>query len=153
MSKRDAFLSEVEGHLGAPVLMGAKGPDAFDCSGMVTYSAKRIGGPDWTEIENAQALHDHTRLLGMGPSEGCLPGDLAFYGLDEKRISHVGVIDEYGGVISADGATHAITSLKVAMANPANRVRRHTLIRFRTDMPYVAVHRFLLLDQLDLVSR
>jgi hypothetical protein len=65
----------------------------------------------------------------------------------------VAVIDVFGGVISADGATSRITSLAVSMANPANRVRRHRSANYRKDLPYHAVRRFTLLDDLDRVTR
>jgi hypothetical protein len=167
MSHRAAFLQAVEKRLGFPVLWGQKGPDAFDCSGLVTRSLLDVGGPDLTQLENAQALHDHTRALGAEPSDIQLPGDLVFYGLYEAvapspenlapeprlHVIHVAICDEFGGVVSADGATSAIKSLSVALANPANRVRRHNTIRFRRDTPYVVCHRNTLVDQLDQVSR
>lgn len=161
-SHRVLFLKAVEALIGRPVLWGAKGPTAFDCSGSVTYALKSIGGPDLTHVDNAQALHDKTRELGTAPTDKPLPGDLAFYGVYERmpdlselkvRIIHVAVVDEFGGVISADGATHLITSLQQALANPHNRITRHPLIRFRKDCPVVVVHRNTLVDALDLVTR
>lgn len=161
---RVRFLKRVESLIGRPVLWGAKGPDAFDCSGSVTWSLKQIGGPDLTQLENAQGLHDHSsRELGHEPTDKPLPGDLVFYGVYEKlgelrdelkvHIIHVAVADEYEGVISADGATPSIKSISQALANPHNRITRHPLYRFRKDCPVVVVHRFTLLDNLDNVSR
>jgi cell wall-associated NlpC family hydrolase len=162
MNARVRFLAAVKAKLDYPVVWAAKGPDAFDCSGLVTACLLEVGGRDLRHIDNAQALHDKTRELGMGPTEKPLPADLVFYGIQQKMqdmselkvsIIHVAIVDEFGGVISADGATSRITSLKQAMANPANRVRRHPLIRYRTDTPFVVTHRFTLLDELDGVSR
>lgn len=163
VSHRVRFLKAVEALLGKPVCWGAKGPDAFDCSGSVTFSLKAIGGPDLTGTDNAHALHGKTRELGNPETEHPLPGDLAYYGIyeedpetkkkDKLRFIHVAVVDEYGGVISADGATSRITSLAQAMANPHNRIKRHALIRFRKDCPVVVVCRNVLVDNLDLVSR
>lgn len=153
MSARADFLKAVESHLGAPVLWGAKGPDVFDCSGLVTTGIWQAGGPDLRHLENAQALHDHSRALGAGPSDLALPGDLVFYGADDKHIIHVATLDEFGGVISADGATPAIRELAVAMANPHNRVVRHAMVRYRKDTPFVSIHRNVLVDDLDKVTR
>lgn len=161
MSARARFLAAVERQLGMPVLWGAKEGPARDCSGSVTVPLKEIGGPDLTHIDTAQGLHDETRVLGAGPSDTQLPGDLAFYGVYEKQLDgyvrvhivHVAVLDEYGGVISADGATSSVTSLAMALANPANRVRRHSMIRYRHDTPVVVVHRNTIIDKLDEVSR
>lgn len=149
-----------------PVLWNGKGPDAYDCSGLVTCSLRDVGGPDLTSLENAQALHDHTRALGAGPTDTPIAGDLVFYGVYEAtaptpeqpapeprlHVIHVAVYDQYGGVISADGATSTIKSLSIALANPANRVRRHNTIRYRRT-PYVVVHRNDLVDQLDRVTQ
>lgn len=162
-SHRVRFLKAVEALLGKPVLWGAKGPDAFDCSGSVTHSLKEIGGPDLTATDNAHALHSKTRELGAPATEHPLPGDLVFYGVIEDarpdfagqkvRFVHVAVVDEFGGVISADGATPSIKTLSQAVANPANRVRRHNTLRYRKDCPVVVVCRNTLVDNLDLVSR
>lgn len=163
-SARVRFLKAVEAKIGSPVLWAAKGPDAYDCSGLVTRCVVEAGGPDLTKLENAQGLHDHSsRELGQAPTEKPLPGDLVFYGVYERlsstdddlrvHIVHVAVVDEFGGVVSADGATQHITSLQMALNNPANRVRRHESFRFRKDCPVVVAHRFTLLDNLDGVSR
>lgn len=153
MSKREEFLRVVESFEGSPTLWGRKGPDAFDCSGTVTYALKVIGGPDLTDIENAQALHDHSRALGNVPTDKPQAGDLVFYGHGPDTVIHVATLRASGGVVSADGATSHITSLEVAKANPANRVRFHQSMLYRADTPFVVVHRNLYVDQLDLVER
>lgn len=151
MIQRERFVAYIEGLLGKPVLWGQKGPDVFDCSGMVTHALKLCGGDDLRFTHNAQALHNATRLLL--PDEAAEPGDLAFYGRDAHGIVHVAVVDTFGGVISADGAMSSITKLSVAMANPGNRVRRHNTVRYRKDQPFVVVHRNTLVDALDLITR
>jgi NlpC/P60 family len=162
---RDRFLAAVVALLDMVVLWGAKEGNATDCSGSVTRSLKAIGGPDLTHCDNAQKLHDETRMLGAGPTDQPLPGDLVFYGFPPTaaelevnpsagpHIEHVAVVDEFGGVISADGATSHITSFDVAQANPANRVRRHPTRFYRRDTPLIVVHRNTLVDQLDGVER
>jgi murein DD-endopeptidase len=152
VSHRDAFLQAVESLIGMPVCWSHKGDDAYDCSGVVTACYRKVGGEDLRFTVNSQGLHDRTRLLVPG-RDLMLPGDLVFYGLDSGHVEHVAVYDEYGGVISADGATSHILDLRVAMANPANRVRRHASIDFRKDLPWRAVHRNTLVDKLDNVTR
>jgi hypothetical protein len=158
---RDRFLAEMEKLLAAnmPVLWSAKGPLAVDCSGSISVALVAIGGPDLRDTVNAQGYHDRTRLLVDGESP--LPGDLVLYGGGPSTIEHVACYDEYGGVISADGATSHIdprvlgfdVALARALANPANRVRRHNTIRYRRDTPYIVVHRNVLVDRLDQVER
>jgi cell wall-associated NlpC family hydrolase len=152
VTHRDAFLQAVESLLGSLTLWAQKGPDSFDCSGLVTACVLKVGGPDLRHTHSAQALHDATRALEPG-RDIMLPGDLVFYGHGPDSIEHVAVYDEFGGVVSADGATSHILSPAVAMANPANRVRRHNTVRYRSDLPFVAVHRNTYVDALDAVSR
>ena len=163
-SYRARYLAAVVELLGKPVLWRMKGPLAYDCSGSVTGPLKAIGGPDLTLIENSQGLHDHSRKLRseLGPSERPLPGDLVFYGTGDTGIVHVATVDENGtGVISADGATSHIDpkvlgldrALGIALANSANRVRRHAKIDFRKDLPFHVVHRNTFVDDLDRVTR
>lgn len=147
---RFRFLQMVVGQLGAPVLWGRKGGDAFDCSGLVTWCLKKVGGPDLTLVDNAQRLSEATRELG--PEEALQPGDLVFYGTNPLGVEHVAVYTGTG-VISADGATSHITSLEESLKNPANRVRKHDTISFRHDLPYLSRHRNTLVDSLDEVSR
>lgn len=159
MSKRDDFLKAMHDLVGKPVLWGMKGPDAYDCSGSVSVALLAAGGPDLRDTVNAQGYHDRTRLLR--PDESPLPGDLALYGNGPKSIEHVAVYSEQGGVISADGATSHIDpkvlglakALALALANPANRVRIHNTVNYRSDTPYRVVHRNTLVDALDGVSR
>lgn len=161
---RERYLAAVVTLIGKPVLWSMKGPLAYDCSGSVTASVKLIGGRDLTLVENAQGLHEHSRLLHpeLGPLEKPLPGDLVFYGTSPLGIEHVATVDETGmGVISADGATSHIDprklgfdkALALALANPSNRVRRHALIDFRHDLQFHVVHRNTFVDELDGVSR
>lgn len=149
MTAREHFLECVESLLGMPVLWAQKGPDSYDCSGLVTACLCKVGAPDLRHTHNAQALHDITRPLGT--EERPLYGDVAFYGHGRTAIEHVAVVDGFGGVISADGATHRILNLKDALEQGC-RVRRHIAIDFRHDLPFHAVHRNLLLDALDRVE-
>jgi murein DD-endopeptidase len=148
---RQRFVAAVESLLGKPVMWAQKGPDVFDCSGSVTYALKQAGGQDLRHTHNAQALFDASRALVVG--ELPISGDLIFYGHDKGNITHVAVYAADGGVISADGATSHITDLRVASANPANRVRRHASVNYRRDTPFVAVHRNTFVDALDKVER
>lgn len=151
MTARSEFTQAAESLLGMPVLWSQKGPDSYDCSGLVTACLKKVGGPDLRHTHNAQALHDVTRALHFG--ELPLAGDLVFYGASPKAVIHVAIYDELGGVVSADGATSHVTTLRAALKDEHARIRRHTTIHYRNDTPYVALRRFALLDDIDKVTR
>lgn len=153
LTARQRFVELALARLGSVVLWGAKGPRAFDCSGLVTVCLHLAGGKDLTETHNSQSLADDTANLLTAPGAEPLPGDLVFYGADAEHISHVAIWLAGGMVLSADGATHRILDMDGARANPHNRVRLHDSPAFRPDLPYRAIHRFVHLDRLDKVSR
>lgn len=85
--------------LGDPWRYGATGPDAFDCSGLVTYAFRqagqlaRIGGGDY---RSASSLYAYFSRRGLASRRGGRVGDLVIYG----GGSHVGIYIGDGRVIS-----------------------------------------------------
>lgn len=149
---REIFIRILMAQLGKTVCWGFKGPDCFDCSGLFTFGLMSAGGPDLRETDNAQSLARKTRALG--PGEKALPGDAVFYGFSADTIEHVAVIiSDSGGIVSADGATSRLTDPKVAAQNPAHQVRLHASVLYRSDTPFVVVHRNTFIDALDHVDR
>ena len=150
MSRRIRFVNSALKHHGEVVLWGA-----LDCSELVCLSFKDVGGPDWTKTHTAQTLHDEATRALVGTEEA-EPGDLVLHGyhdVDGKlHVTHVGILLVGGKVLSADGATKRITTRAHAEAAGA-RVRVHDTIFYRQDLPYVAVRRFVALDDLDKVTR
>jgi cell wall-associated NlpC family hydrolase len=140
-SQRAAFLVYVIDSLDSPYLWGAKGEfvqlpearvQAFDCSGLVTWSYLRAGGPDWRATHNTDKL-----LLECQPvrTEEAAPGDLAFYGtLREGRPdpSHVMVHVGAGVVVGAAGGDFTTTTLEAAAKRGA-RVLARTSLTYRRD--------------------
>lgn len=151
MSRRTRFVIHALERTGDVVLWGD-----LDCSELVALALREADGPDWTKTHTAQRLHDEaTRAIVDG--EHSLPGDLTFHGFTDAdgklRVTHVGIWLVGGKVLSADGATPKITTLAAATANPRCRVRVHDSVRYRPDLPYVAVRRFTALDDLDAATR
>lgn len=70
--------------IGAPYRYGARGPDAFDCSGLVHYAYAAAGLP---VPRTAAAQHRAARAV---PIDQARRGDLLFF-RDGGRISHVGI--------------------------------------------------------------
>lgn len=151
MTARSRFVALALEQLGKPVLWSQKGPDVFDCSGLVTHCLKLVGGPDLRALFNSQRLADETPDLETGRPFVIepLPGDLLFYGLAPNGIEHVAIVLAGGKALSADGATSHQLKLDVAKADPRCRVRLHDRFAFRPDLPYRACHRNGWLDALD----
>jgi cell wall-associated NlpC family hydrolase len=80
-----AVLRVAESMIGAPYRYGGAGPDAFDCSGLVSYSFRQIGVavPRTAAEQFAAATPVKRRELQAG--------DLVFFRLDGRDVSHVGI--------------------------------------------------------------
>lgn len=127
---RTRYMEVLLSLLGKVVVWGGKGPDYFDCSGSVTFSAKQAGAKDVTQTWNANALFEHGKPV-LCPRAG----DLCFWSYTSHGdISHVAtaerdaqmgedLINSYP-IISADGATPAV-KLEMAKESASCRVRRH----------------------------
>lgn len=115
---------------GKPYVWGAKGPDTFDCSGVVTWLLHEVGGPDWRALHNAQRLWNE-----LEPTDRPAPGDLAFYGHGKNLISHVMVCFDggpNGRVFGACGGNQYTTSAELA-AKIGARVRFRNTKDYRPD--------------------
>ena len=80
-----ALLQAAQSRIGAPYRYGGAGPDAFDCSGLVTYAHRRIGVavPRTAAQQFAAATPVKRNELR--------PGDLVFFRLESRSVSHVGI--------------------------------------------------------------
>ena len=81
-NKRLSILQVADKQLGKPYVMGANGPDAFDCSGLTSYCYKNGPGIDIPRTANAQQAS--SKFVEI-PIDQAKPGDL--FGRD----GHVGI--------------------------------------------------------------
>lgn len=145
---RERFVALALQQLGKPVCWAHRGPDAFDCSGLVAWCLTPVGGPDLRATHNAQMMFNETPHVTAAEA---LPGDLGFYGLGPRAVVHVVVYLGNNRVLSADGATSRVTELAAAIANPAARVRQYASFNYRK--PFQGLHRNTWLDAVDGVCR
>ena len=115
---------------GKPYLWGIKGPNAFDCSGLVTCGISYVGGPDLRQTHNAQLLFNETPTVMRGQEQ---PGDLVFYGMSPHQITHVVIYCANGRVISASGGDHTCITLDIALRRGA-KVTVHPSLFYRKDV-------------------
>lgn len=82
---RAAVVETAQRMLGIPYRAGGASPRGFDCSGLVRYSFGKVGIPvPRTAAEQfARARPVKQRALQ--------PGDLVFFNIGGRRISHVGI--------------------------------------------------------------
>ena len=94
---REKFVEEIKTHIGAPYQYGAVGPDTFDCSGLIYYSAQKS-----IQVQlprTAKAIYNYARIISDEKRE---IGDLLFFKTTgSSTISHIGVYIGNNQFISA----------------------------------------------------
>ena len=80
-----ALLQAAEARVGAPYRYGGAGPDAFDCSGLVTYAYAQVG-----IAVPRTAAQQFAAATPVGRNQ-LRPGDLVFFRLGGRGVSHVGI--------------------------------------------------------------
>jgi cell wall-associated NlpC family hydrolase len=93
----DALVKVVMEQVGKPYVWGGNGPDAFDCSGLTVYAARKALGITLPRTADAQAFSGvHV------DADKLIPGDLVFYeNTYAPGITHVGVYIGGGRWVSA----------------------------------------------------
>ena len=88
IGSREKFIACGMDYKGTQYVWGGKTPvPGFDCSGLVTFTAKKSLNLDLKG--NAQDIYNQTKPL---PLSDALPGDLIFFkGDTDTRITHVGI--------------------------------------------------------------
>jgi cell wall-associated NlpC family hydrolase len=79
------LLRVAESRIGTPYRYGGTGPDAFDCSGLVSYAHREIG------VTVPRTAAEQFAAATPVPRHELRPGDLVFFRLSGRRISHVGI--------------------------------------------------------------
>ncbi|MBR6342154.1 MAG: C40 family peptidase [Treponema sp.] len=94
---REKFVDEIKTHIGAPYEYGSVGPDTFDCSGLIYFSAQKA-----IQVQlprTAKAIYNYARII---PDEKREIGDLLFFKTTgSSTISHIGVYIGNSQFISA----------------------------------------------------
>jgi cell wall-associated NlpC family hydrolase len=103
--------------MGKPYKSAAKGPDAFDCSGLVYYVYKRF------DIPLPYTTEELDRAGFEIPRQSVLPGDLVFFKI--KRAYHMGIM------VDGHGFIHASKSRGVAIDKLNTPYWQKSLLRFR----------------------
>lgn len=94
---REKFVAEAKKYVGSPYVLGAVGPDSFDCSGLVYYVARESVGIQLPRT--AKAIYSYCRIV---PEKSRQLGDLVFFKTNSTgNISHVGIYIGNGQFISA----------------------------------------------------
>lgn len=116
---REKFVTEAKKYVGCPYVLGGIGPDSFDCSGLVYYSARQSIQKQLPRT--AKALYSYCRVVPDNKKE---VGDLLFFKTNNSgaAVTHVGIYIGHNQFISAisDGPNTGviISSLNQAYWKP-----------------------------------
>ena len=81
----EAVLLAARSRIGAPYRYGGAGPDAFDCSGLVAYAHRQLG------VAVPRTAAQQFAAAMPVPRGELRPGDLVFFRLESRQVSHVGI--------------------------------------------------------------
>ncbi|GHG79750.1 NlpC/P60 family protein [Comamonas sp. JC664] len=138
ISQRAAFLNLVLSQMHAPYRWNGKGERdrdtgqrVFDCSGLVTWALREVGGPDWRGTHNTGRLWAECSRLVLG--DVLLPGDLVLYHRlgDPTKPEHVMVVVGVGVVVGASGGGPSTLTLADAAKADA-RVKSYARLDYRS---------------------
>lgn len=111
----DDFIYRAFKRIGTPYIFGAKG-DNLDCSGLVSCSLVDAGHPkncptcgkDMLGFHSAQRFYDEGIPVAI---ENAARGHCAFFGHDDKHVSHVGILLGGDLMLEAGGGDETTTTL------------------------------------------
>ncbi len=81
--------------LGTPYRYGGSTPDGFDCSGLIQYAYRRAG------IDIPRTTRQQLRQAQPVSLSTLRPGDLVFFRVSRRKVSHVGIYAGGGRFIHA----------------------------------------------------
>lgn len=129
MTKRDLFLATLRSRYLTPYRWDSKGPDRFDCSGLVTWALSAVGA-----IPPASRLNTNCRVMWttLPPTEDPQPGDLCFYGAPDAPDHVMALCEDKQTVYGAAGGNSDTTTDEIAAKRGA-AVQYRPLVRYRAD--------------------
>jgi peptidoglycan DL-endopeptidase CwlO len=113
-SQVNAFVSEARAQLGKPYVWGAAGPNAFDCSGLVTWCLRRAGLDDQRRVTAQYLVWTGAFTI---PRANCAIGDLVCW------TGHIGIAISNTRMIHAPSAGRPVQEGTI-WSTPPPTIRR-----------------------------
>lgn len=96
-------LAQAASMLGKPYRYGGSTPRGFDCSGLVYYAYRKAG------IAVPRTTREQYRHAEHIPMSSIRPGDLLFFRIHSRSISHVAIYAGQGRIIHAPSSGKQVT--------------------------------------------
>ena len=96
--------------VGVPYRYGGNSPSGFDCSGLVQYVYGKLG------VNLPRKSREMAAVGQLVPVHALLPGDLVFFRVNKRRVSHVGIYVGNDKFVHATKSGHPVR--KDSMTNP-----------------------------------
>ena len=88
--------------VGGPYRYGGSSPSGFDCSGLVQYVYSKLG------VSLPRKSRDMAGVGHQVPIHDLLPGDLLFFKINGRRVSHVGIYIGNNEFVHATKSGHPV---------------------------------------------
>ncbi len=112
-TKLDKFIKAANSKLGCEYVLGAKGPNTFDCSGFVYYCLRQAGVS--TNRMDAANFSKVSRWKNITNINDLKKGDILFFKSDHSsRVSHCGIYVGGGMMIDASSANGKVVKRAVS---------------------------------------
>ena len=112
-TKLDKFIKAANSKLGCEYVLGAKGPNTFDCSGFVYYCLRQAGVS--TNRMDAANFSKVSRWKNITNINDLKKGDILFFKSDNSsRVSHCGIYIGGGMMIDASSANGKVVKRSVS---------------------------------------
>jgi cell wall-associated NlpC family hydrolase len=98
-----AGLEVAAGMIGKPYRYGGTTPHGFDCSGLVYYAYRQAG---IAVPRTTQEQYRHAERIAMSRIR---PGDLLFFRIQNRNISHVAIYAGQGRILHAPSSGRQVT--------------------------------------------
>jgi cell wall-associated NlpC family hydrolase len=105
-----SLIAEARSLIGAPYRNGGTSPDGFDCSGFTQYVFRQAG------VRLPRSVADQMAIGQPVGRDRLHPGDLVFFAIDGRTVSHVGVIVAPGVFVHAPSSRGRVREESLALA-------------------------------------
>lgn len=110
----DRFISAAKSRIGCEYVLGDRGPDSFDCSGLVYYCLRKAGVS--CSRLNAAGFSNKSTWKEITSVGSLQKGDILFFKSDDSsRVSHCGIYIGSGMMIDASSSNGKV--VKRALSN------------------------------------